>query len=559
MDKARDNEAQLARRSRERLSLSPIAAAAIAWILGASSSAWGAEIDLGNEDTKLRWDNTIKYSNGFRVKGKSAVLVADPNQDDGDRNFNKGLISNRLDVLSELDLSYKGKLGLRLSGAGWYDDVYHKTNDNDSPATANNSSVPYNEFNQRTRGLHGGKAELLDAFAFANGHLGEMPANIRLGRHTVLYGESLFFGGNGIANGQAPLDVIKLLSVPSSQFKEIARPVNQVSGQIQITDRVTVGGYYQFRWEATRIPSAGSYFSNADVLEGGERFLLPGPVPGAVLTRAANLDPKNSGQGGLQLRWRPRALDVELGLYAIQYHDKVPQVYLYPGLNVDPAVLKFGEYSVVYAGQNTRSYGMSASGQIGEVNVSGEVSVRRNAALASDPQFVGPSADNFGNAAYAIGNSAHAQLSSIYIFQPNALWNSASFLGEVAWNRRTGITENPTALAANSSRDAWATRMIFTPTWYQVSGLVDLSLPIGLGYSAHGNSSVVANFNPSGKKGGDLSIGLQGVYQQVWRFGLNFTHFFGEAGTALDSTGHLSFKQTFADRDFVSLNLQRSF
>jgi hypothetical protein len=526
------------------------------------SVSYAAEISLGNTDVTLRWDNTVKYSAAFRAKDRSPALVADPNQDDGDRNFKKGLISNRVDLLSEFDLTYKENAGLRVSAAGWYDGQYRKSNDNDSAATANNFSVASNEFNQRTRELHGGKAEVLDAFVFAKGNLGEIPSNIRVGKHTILYGESLFFGSNGIANGQAPLDIIKLLSVPNSQFKEIVRPVNQVSGQLQLSENLALGAYYQFAWNKTLIPSVGSYFSNADVLEGSERFLLPPsvvPVPGAALYRAADLRPRDSGQGGMQLRWRPKGSDLEFGLYAIQYHDKTPQVYLYPGVSVDPGILKFGEYRLVYPNQNIRSYGISVSTQLGDVNVSGEASVRRDTPLVSEPQFVAPTADNEANAAYALGNSAHAQVSAIYIVPPGQMWNSAVFVGELAWNRRTSVTSNANALAANSSRDAWAMRFIFTPTWYQVSGLLDLSVPVGLGYSSKGNSSVVSQFNPGGKKGGDISVGLQGIYQQTWKFGINYAHFFGSEGTALNQLGQFSFKQTFADRDFVSLSVQRTF
>jgi len=54
---------------------------------------------------KLRWDNTLKYSDAFRLKDQSRRLIADPNSDDGDRNFDKGIISNRLDLLSELDFA----------------------------------------------------------------------------------------------------------------------------------------------------------------------------------------------------------------------------------------------------------------------------------------------------------------------------------------------------------------------------------------------------------------------------------------------------------------------
>jgi len=522
-------------------------------------AARGALLSEPGSDLKLQLDTTVQYSQAFRLKNRLQTLIADPNQDDGDRNFNRGLISNRLDALSEFDLRYKDTAGLRVSGAGWYDSVYHGTNDNNSPTTANNVSVPYNEFNKHTRLLHGGDAEILDALVFANERIGSMPATIRLGRHSLLYGESLFFGNNGIAGGQSPIDAIKLLSVPNSQFKEIIRPVEQASAQLQVLTNLAIGGYYQFQWHPTRIPSEGSYFSTADVLEGGERFLF-GPVnPVTRLGPAANRDrdlrPENSGQGGVQARWRPEGHDLELGLYAIRYHDKTPQAYLFP---------LEGRYQLVYP-EGIRAYGTSFSTQIGDANVAGEASVRRNTPLVSDVSIIGvnlpagTTGDNNGKPLYAVGNSAHAQLSSIYLAPPTALWATASFLGEVAWNRRTSITRNPNALAANSSRDAWAMRFIFESTWYQVAPALDLSAPIGLGYSSHGNSSVVGLFNPGGRSGGDLSVGVKAVYKQNWHFGVNYTHYFGSAGTVLNSLGQYTFKQSLADRDFVSLSAQTSF
>jgi len=514
-----------------------------------------------DSDFQLRFDNTVKYSAGFRVKSPSSTLVADINQDDGDRNFSKGLISNRLDVLSEFDLRFKDSAGLRLSAAGWYDTVYHHSNDNDSPTTANNLSVANDEFSHRTRKLHGGNAEVLDAFAFFNGKLGSMPATVRLGRYSLLYGESLFFGGNGISGAQSPLDVIKLLSVPGSQFKEIIRPVEQISGQLQVLSNVSIGAYYQFKWHSSILPSSGSYFSTVDVLEGGERLLF-GPVDpitrlGPALTRDADQRAKNSGQGGLQVRWRPSALDVELGFYAVRYHDKTPQFYLYP---------TEGRYHVAYP-ENIKAYGVSFSTQLGDVNVSGETSVRRNAPLVSEASLIidgvtvpaGSVIDNDRNPAYAVGNTAHAQVSAIYIGGPTPLWASSTFLGEIAWNRRTSISKNPSSLAVNSSRDAWALRFILEPAWFQVVPELDLSAPIGLGYSGHGNSSAVGFFNAGGKNGGDLSLGLKATYKQNWRFSLNFTHYFGSEGTVLDSASHVSFKQSSTDRDFVALSVQTSF
>jgi len=88
----------------------------------------------------VRWDTSVKYNAAARVQGRSSALVANSNTDDGDRNFGRGLISSRLDLLSELDVKFKS-VGARVSGAGWFDLAYNLANHNDSPATANAISV----------------------------------------------------------------------------------------------------------------------------------------------------------------------------------------------------------------------------------------------------------------------------------------------------------------------------------------------------------------------------------------------------------------------------------
>jgi hypothetical protein len=180
-------------------------AAAALWLLCTPAPAF--DISTG-ADLQLRWDNTVKYSAAWRVRDQSATLLANVNGDDGDRNFARGLISNRLDVLSELDLTYQ-QVGARFAGAAWYDTLYNRSNANDSPGTANSVSVAHNGFTGATTRLHGRQAEVLDAFVFGNATLGGVPASVRLGRHTLLWGESLLMADNGISYAQAPLDAIK--------------------------------------------------------------------------------------------------------------------------------------------------------------------------------------------------------------------------------------------------------------------------------------------------------------------------------------------------------------
>lgn len=553
MNKARLRAAAMRRSSRRGCAYRVLAAAALA---GHGLAASAFEMSLG-DDSRLRLDNTLKYSVAARVEGRSAALVGDPNLDDGDRNFGRGLISNRVDWLGELDLS-RGNVGLRLSAAAWYDDVYHRRTDHDSPSTASAASVPPDRFTRATRDLHGSKGELLDAFAYVNVDIGGMQGNVKVGRHSLLWGESLFFGGNGIAGGQLPIDAIKALSVPNTPFKEIGRPVNQVSAQLQITPTVSVGAYYQLRWERTRVPASGSYFSPADIADAGGERILVNLAPPMAFYRAADIAADDSGQGGLQLRWRVNSIGTDFGVYVTRYHDRNFQTYVRPGAGIGPgsAADMIGQYVLVFP-EGVRSIGASASTTIGDANVAAEVSLRTNAPLVSMtmPDMTG-TGDNDRNPLYAVGRTAHAQVSMIYLLPQSSLWQGATLLGEVAWNRVLSVRKNPGALDPNTTRDALGVRFVFEPQYFQVLDGVDISVPVGVGYTIDGRSGAVGGFGP--EHGGDFSIGVKGDFDRLWRFAAGYTHYFGSGGpVAVD--GVQTFKQTYADRDFVSLSISRTF
>ena len=527
-------------------------------------AAGATELETGNPDLKVHWDNTIKYSAGFRLKDQEPAFKADPNQDDATRNFDRGLMSNRFDLLSEFEASYQN-FGLRVSGAAWYDFEYNKSNDNDSaPGTVNAFGLARDRFSSQTRKYNGRDAEILDAFVSGRFEPAGKPVTFRLGRHALIWGESLFFGGNGIAAGQAPIDVNKALSVPNLRFNELIRPDNQLSGQIQLTPNVALAGYYKLGWEENRLPGLGSYFSSIApdfTLPGSNMLYVPGTGTSLFFRRAADMKAGRSGQGGLQLKYRLDNPDIDLGFYALQYNDRNFQVLVKPGQFSEPALAanQIGEYQLAYH-QHTRTYGISASTSVGNVNFAGEVSVHRNLGLQSTAQtdLTGTS-DNNHNPLYAVGNSVQAQLSWIASLGPSFVANEASWVGEVAWNRRTSITKNPGALDPNTTRNAWSLRTIYEPTYRQAYPGLDIGIPVGLGYTPSGKSSVVGGFGVP--HGGDVSIGVNGSYLDTWRIGINYTHYFGPGGTFLVpiTLANQTFQQSLKDRDFVSLSLRRTF
>lgn len=533
----------------------------------AAGSTQAFDFDTGNSDIKLRWDNTVRYSAAFRVKDRSPGLsqttfgptgLVGPNnvnQDDGDNNFDRGLVSNRVDLLSELDLTVQN-FGARLSGAAWYDQVYNRSTDNQ---TTTGNHRPASEFAEDTRKVMGRDAELLDAFVFGRFDLGGRTATVRLGRHTLLWGESLFFGSNGIAGGQAPLDLVKLLSVPNSQFKEIARPTGKLSVQVPVSDELTLGGYIGYEWQKTRLMPAGAYLSGSDAMGPGAERIVAGPT--ASFERLSDVEASDRGQGGLQLRWRAADIDTDFGFYAIRYHATTPS-NLTTTLSGAPPALTPANYRWYYH-EGVRAFGVSVAKTIDEWSLAGEASYRQNSPLASSSQTVipaigvGTTYDNRDNPPYAVGNSAHLQFSWLASLGPSFLSREASFLGEIAWNTRVSVTQNEQMLNPNADKSATAIRTVYSPVYRQALSGLDLTPTVGLGYGWGRSSAVGPGFAVD--RGGDFNIGLGAVYLGTWYANLNYVHFLGTEGPVLDNASNAQFLQAQKDRNFISLSLRTTF
>src|SRR5450830_505681 len=111
-------------------------AVALGAAMCAIAAGHAAEIVTDNPDLAIRFDNTIKYNYANRISSQNAAILKSVNNDDGDRNFNKGTVSNRVDLLTEFDLVYKKDMGMRVSAAAWYDAAYSSL-DNQNVATSN--------------------------------------------------------------------------------------------------------------------------------------------------------------------------------------------------------------------------------------------------------------------------------------------------------------------------------------------------------------------------------------------------------------------------------------
>ncbi|HUN90446.1 MAG TPA: DUF1302 family protein [Burkholderiaceae bacterium] len=551
-----------------------------------AENAGAGQFDLGDPDWSVRWDNSLRASAKVRTESADPALkdsfrqvptgATSPapatfsfpqalNFNAGDQNFqSKGLVSERVDLLSEFDAVFRKDYGMRLSAGGWYDAKLHKATQADNDPTI--GQTPYNEFPDHTKKIAGGDAELLDAFAFGGWRIGDgMKLTARLGRHALQYGESLFFGDNGIARAQGPVDIDKLLASPNAQFKEVVRPVPQLSAQLQVSPVVSVGGYYQFNWEADRLPPEGSYFSTSNIpwnsLQPEFVGIPSGPIAGNyVLVPGTDEKPKNGGQFGLELKWHLESTD--LGFYFARYHDKSGQ--LYGALDVLAPANAFGSkrgtWNYVFP-EGIRTFGMSFSRSVGDFNIAGEASIRDNAPLRSTNMlYPVPFATQ---PLYATGRTGHVNLSTLASFGPSFIARESGLVAEIAWNTVLKKDDPAQELDGGRTKSATAAQLIFTPTYRQVAPGLDLNVPVGMRYTLAGQSSVTVW---DAKHTGSANVGIDATYLGVWQFGLSYTHYIGKAVPFVDYSPSLTggvpiygLGNPLADRDYVALSVRRTF
>jgi len=525
-----------------RVRLMPWCVAAVVAVMAFTmpSGASAFEFGTGNPDLSMRWENTMRYTLANRVDKQNQNILASPNNDDGDRNFGRGVVSNRLDVLSEFDLIYKRLNGFRVSAAGWYDHAYENL-DGTSIATSNhleNGQPALGLSNHAKRFYRGPSGEILDAFVFTGFDVGSVPVNIKFGQHTVFWGEGLLLGGiiHGVSYGQSSIDAQKAFAIPGTEAKELFRPRYSVSMQSQLTKSLSVAAQYFLDWEPARLPESGSYLGNSDpILFGGESLIIVPGVPGVRFGRGPDISPRKSGDWGVAARWNPEWLQGTLGAYYRNFSDILPQ------LLVSPAS---GTYNINYGG-DIDLLGLSLSKQILGTSFGTELSYRWNMPLVGDAVTVLPSGPpgsiaalpGKGETGGARGNTWHGLVNFLGLLPRTALFSAGSWNTEFTWNRWDKVTQNPFVFKGRDnytqidkvSKDAFAVGLNVTPTWYQVLPGVDISLPLSYSMGLGTNSAVV---NGGNRGSGTYSIGLSAdVYSTKYIFDLKYADWFGDYTT----------------------------
>ena len=345
-----------------RLFRSAICALVLAFALCATPA--GAE-DFTHGELEGSLDITLSHGVTLRTGTRDKSLIGraegagtanSVNSDDGNLNYDSGIVSNASKFIGELDLNYRN-FGAFVRAHGFYDF------ENQSGERARN------ELSDEAADLVGTDFEVLDLYLTGSFDLGGAAVDLRLGNHVISWGESTFIQNS--VNVINPFDVTKLRT-PGAELRDGLVPVPMVSVSAALHQDLSVEGFYQVKWEKTEIDPPGSFFSTSDFVgAGGNRvvlgwgaipdtgrgfgpltqainadlrgFQIPSPTAPGTLTplpqraqpdfdphflnvfRTGDNEPEDSGQWGVALRYLAEGLNnTEFGVFFVNYHSRLP-------------------------------------------------------------------------------------------------------------------------------------------------------------------------------------------------------------------------------------------
>ena len=571
-------------------------------IAAVSTQANAFEFDT-SQDWQIRWDNTFRGNIISRVASQDkdvydpccargtdgtinpvAAGLADDNTFSVDRS-DGGLVSTRIDLRSEMDVVWKETLGFRVSGKGWYDPAY---DDSDHPengptkgrvsaySTWGSLSVHPGEYTDDAEDLHYLGGELLDAFVFANFDVGDVSANVRAGRHTIYWGQSFLPTGalHGFAGSMAALDFASALSVPGTEAKELFIPNGKVSTVVQLTDNLTLNGYYAFEFEPLRWAEGGTYFSLTENSTENSEFLtlIPGTsgewndgIGARVGYKAMDYKSSDSGDWGINLQYYIEAWDLETSFIYMNATDRTTSaLYTTSGDTTadedaqarETNAVLLGHYGWVYK-EDIDVFGISLSKQMFDISWGADFVYRKNNALYLElgpslfPSLSGP-VDTDGNFPGATGDTMHTVLNGLIFLNGDwGLWEGGRAIVEASFSNLDSFGDNEERAHIGIHEDRWTSHIaaVFSPKWFQVFPGWDLSLPMSVSYAIDGEQT--PNTAGGNEEVGNASIGVNFLVNEAWDLSAKYNVFYGPQGNGPGAW--------IKDRDNIALTVKRTF
>ena len=571
-----------------------------------------ANFQVGDFDLSV--NSTVSVGTSFRIQGADRTLYSPGNTnaeglrgtgasntgDDGNLNFEKGdPFSTIIKGVHDFELK-KDNYGF-FTRVKWFydhtlnnDEVFHG---HEPTGNARNQKLEDSGFHPYARfdGI-----DLLDAFGYINTNVGGMPLDLRLGKQVVSWGESTF-----ILSPIAGLNTVDVSAFrrPGAELKEGFTPAEMLYANLGLTDTTSLEGFVQLKWRKTVPEGCGTYFSGADFAADGCDRLAFQPAltdsanfpAGFFINRTLDRQPDDGGQFGLALRSYFESLDAELGVYAMQYHTRLPLASLSKGSNPNSTFgpLSDSAYVIDYS-EDQKVFGVSFATNVGGWAWSGEASLVQDLPIqinATDLLRAGLTNGNSNALAGALGGAtvptalnqrvANAPLNSIVNgfdrFDVTQIQNTfiktfdralgssqVVFVGEVAAVFVDGLPDvrnggirygrQPVFGSATQTGDfngfvtefSWGYRMRTQATYRDVFMGVDLIPSIAWSHDVDGWSPEPGQAFNEGRQSVGLGLGFE--FDANTRASINYTTFTNAANY-----------DVLRDRDFISLSASYSF
>jgi len=572
-----------------------------------------------SDSVKGSLDMQLTLGAGMRMQNQNPGLIGDTrvnsaantfqssNGDDGDLNYNKhDLFATYLKFTPELLLTFPSDFKFMFRGTALYDFK--------APDTQR-TELEKDALQQIGRDL-----QLLDLWVSKDLNIGSQRARIRVGNQVISWGESLF-GIGGIDSAMA-LDFQKF-AIPGTQIKEAVLPARMISVASGLGKGINVEAFYQFSWNRNKVPPVGTYFSVGDIYgKGFQPVTLDtnqfnfGGFDAAQISGARDLDTihqtqknlingdyfgdpwfsvgvpfagenvaKNSGQYGVAMHFKPAGTSLDVGLYFMNYHDKMPVLTLLGDGRVQWNFL-----------EDRKMYGVSTNFPLGNWAVGWELSYRPKDAVAlTFPYGQGGPLDSLTNGIVGATTPLWIDTEKYQMHLTGLLsmtpgdhgWfldllraDTASFAGEIVFTRYTGVSNGARYNRTFDNQAVTQAAAAGYGFWKDDSTLGTLGYPIIAGFGDEISMGVTADFNWAYDnkiiRGWTVIPGVtyfQAIKGNTPTFtanylqgakSANFYVMFNQSAPALwqarvNYTTYWGTNQLLADRDFIGAYVTRNF
>jgi hypothetical protein len=301
-------------------------------------------------------DVSVAYGLLARVESRDKDFVgignggkaASVNFDNGNLNYDKGIVSNQARVTGELTLGWRN-FGAYVRGYGFYD---FETELSDRERTSLSGDA---------EDQVGSGGALQDYYLSGSFHPGGLPIQVRIGNQVINWGETGFLRfGVDVVN---PLDLVAVV-IPTTTVDDVFVRQGMIWVAANLTESVGVEAFYQYDWKKAKLPPIGWFLSGDDLI-GNDRigvgfegfgmysdqgtdldaaFDLPPGTLGfdkefMLIPSAGRDKPSSQGQFGVTLQTFVSALNsAKVALHFMNYHSRLP---LISGRTADALAVSF--------------------------------------------------------------------------------------------------------------------------------------------------------------------------------------------------------------------------